>query len=68
MPSVKCTLESCGYRNKKGYCSRKTITLQVCRDEFNELYCLGWATPETRLFTNVLEATSPALGNEKATQ
>ena len=68
MPSIKCTLKSCGYLNKKGYCSRKTIILQVTETDCNELYCLGWATPETRLFTNVMEATSPALGNEEATQ
>ncbi len=52
--TVKCTLKNCAYRNKRGYCSRKTIVLQVTENDANELYCLGWATPETRLFTKVM--------------
>jgi len=58
MPSVKCNLVGCAYLNKRGYCSRKTIILQVTRDGCNELYCLGWATPETHLFNQVIEGTN----------
>jgi len=58
MPSVQCSLKSCAYRNKRGYCSRKNIVLQVTENGCNELYCLGWATPETRLFTHMMEETS----------
>jgi len=55
MPSVKCNLYSCAYRNRRGYCRKKTIVLQVQGGGCNELYCLGWATPETRLFNHIIE-------------
>ena len=61
MPSVKCTLRGCGYLNKRGYCRRKTIVLQVTENDCNELYCLGWVTPETKLFIDVVHNTSEAL-------
>ncbi len=60
-PSVKCTLDSCGYRNRKGYCNRKAIVLQVTENGCNELYCLGWVTPETKVFTDMLSGRSDAL-------
>ena len=58
MPSVKCTLKDCAYKNRSGYCKRKSIVLQVTRDDCNELYCLGWVTPETKLFIDAINATS----------
>jgi len=61
MPSAKCTLKNCAYINKRGYCSRKAIVLQVNREGLNELYCLGWSTPETRLFVDMCNERSPAL-------
>jgi len=61
MPSVKCSIKSCGYRGKRGACTRKSIVLQQPDDCLNELYCLGWVTPETRLFVDICNATSSAL-------
>ena len=55
MPSVKCLLKSCVYRGKRGSCHRKHIVLKQTEAGLNELYCLGWATPETRLFTEAME-------------
>ena len=55
MPSVKCGIDGCAYRNRHGYCRKKTIVLQVTRDDCNELYCLSWATPATRLFTHIMK-------------
>ncbi len=57
MPSVKCSLKTCAYRGKRGACTRQHIELQQNNNELNELYCLGWNTPETRLFTEVMKST-----------
>jgi len=55
MPSVKCNINDCAYKNRKGYCRKKTITLQPNREDLNELYCLGWATPEQALSNKVMK-------------
>ncbi len=57
MPSVRCSLTSCAYRGKRGACTRKHIVLQQDDPELNEMFCLGWATPETRLFEKMITAT-----------
>lgn len=57
MPSVKCSLKSCAYRGKRGNCHRKHIELQQPDEQLNEMFCLGWATPETRLFTEAMNDT-----------
>jgi len=55
MPSVKCLIKECAYRGIRGSCHRKHIVLQSTRNDCNELYCLGWSTPETRLFTEIMK-------------
>ena len=57
MPTVKCPLQDCGYRNKRGYCHRTAFALQQTETRCNELYCLGWATPEMRVFDDAMTAT-----------
>jgi hypothetical protein len=54
MPSVKCSLKDCAYRGARGACHRKHIVLSNEPNELNELYCLGWATQETRFFTEAM--------------
>lgn len=63
MPGVTCPLTSCSYRGVRGACHRKHIVLQQTQDELNEVYCLGWSTLETRLFTEMMaEAQKRAEG------
>lgn len=54
MPTIKCPLKDCTYRGKRGGCNRRHIELRQSDEELNELFCLGWTTPETRLFTEVV--------------
>ena len=54
MSSVKCNIEGCAYKNRKGYCRKKTITLQPNDNELNEMYCLGWNSPEQALFDKIM--------------
>ena len=65
MTSVKCSFKDCGYLNQRGFCRRERIILQQADKTTNELYCLGWATPETKLFNDIINATSPALEAKK---
>ncbi len=32
--------------------------LQVTENDCNELYCLGWVTPETKLFVDMCKGTN----------
>ncbi len=59
MTSVKCSLGSCTYRGKRGACTCKRIVLQDDRNECNELYCLSWRTPETRMFEEIAGTKIP---------
>ncbi len=54
MPGVKCPMEDCGHRSKRGYCHRKKIELVQTRSGCNELYCLGWQTPGIKAFTEIV--------------
>lgn len=54
MPSIKCSLTDCAYRGKRGSCRRKHIELQQADPQLNEMFCLGWATIETRFFTEAM--------------
>jgi len=58
MPSVKCTLKGCAHIGKRGACTRKNIVLQQTSDQCNELYCLGWNTPEQKLMDEVIKNTT----------
>ncbi len=64
MSSIRCTLKTCAYRNRKGYCTRKTIMLQVTENDCNELYCLGWSTPEQRLFNRIMTGDETPVGGK----
>lgn len=58
MPSIKCELKSCAFRGKRGACTRrKPITLMLTENRNNELYCSGWMTPETKLYTQILRGS-----------
>ncbi len=61
MLTVNCRLKGCAYRNTRGYCQREHIVLEPVTEGQNELFCLGWATPETKLFTDVWNGRSDAL-------
>jgi hypothetical protein len=63
MPSVKCELDSCYYRGKRGACKRKQIALVVVDADMNELHCLGWIIPPSRLLSDVMKAGSEETKN-----
>jgi hypothetical protein len=54
MPNVKCPLPDYGHRKRNGYCGRKRIELTNKPHELNELYCLGFDTPEIKIFKEVI--------------
>lgn len=55
MTRVCCPLEDCGYRHKNGTCKRPIISLSQTETRTNEMYCLGWMTPETKLFVEIAQ-------------
>ena len=54
MTNIKCPLEECAYRGKHGTCHRKNVALELSDKEYYTFHCLGWATSETRLFTEAM--------------
>jgi hypothetical protein len=64
MPNVKCPLMDCGHRKGNGYCSRRNIELSNMPKELNELYCLGFDTPDIKVFKQII-AGDPDLFNRK---
>lgn len=55
MTRVICPLKDCGHRLKNGSCHRPTIKLQQTESETNEMFCLAWETPDTKLFREVTQ-------------
>ena len=54
MTSVKCSIEDCGHRNRKGYCTRETIELSNEPHKLNELYCLGFDETRMKVFKQII--------------